>query len=150
MINFIKQIKEEPESAFINRKKDFITNDIVVSENEQTESRSTTKTNNKDLSESNTLIDPSLITEDILNRQAKTLELLNRCDIVDEKISTLKNILISQTKEVSKTVDISKDPIVLAAARKVFKKNAKVITKEMYLEAVDKLRTLQNKTIELK
>lgn len=147
-MNFIKELSEDQESTFINRALDSANGSIIV---DGKKSINLDKDNKfKDFNKAKDDEFNKLLTDDILIRQAKTRLLLEKIDIVDSKIDSIKNTLLSQISEFEKSVNIEKDPLVLKAVRKIFKKNTKVITKDMYLEACARLQNLQNKSIEIK
>lgn len=86
--------------------------------------------------------------EEIVRKQKKVKKLLTNCDKLDNSVDNIINNLKNQTKDYDIQVDISKDPLLKMAVRKIFKKSYKYIDKRMYLYAIDRLLELQNKRLE--
>lgn len=91
---------------------------------------------------------PPIPMEDIVRRQKKVKKLLANCDKLDASIGSIVTNLKNQTKDYDVQIDISKDPLLKMAVKKIFKKSYKYIDKNMYLYAIDRLMELQNKRLE--
>lgn len=86
--------------------------------------------------------------EDIIGRQRKVREVSSLCDKLDKEIDSILTTISSQIKDYDVQVDISKKPLLKKAVRKIFKKPYNYINKEMYLDAVKRMRELQDKLVE--
>lgn len=86
--------------------------------------------------------------EDIISRQRKVREISSLCDKLDKEIDSILATISSQIKDYDVQVDISKKPLLKKAVRKIFKKPYNYINKEMYLDAVKRMRELQDKLVE--
>lgn len=92
---------------------------------------------------------PSKVTiEDAIRREKKVKTLLAKIDKVDEEINKLQETIAKQTKNFNFQVDISNNPPVRKAVKKIFKKPLKYIDKEMYLYAIKKLQQLQDERLD--
>lgn len=91
---------------------------------------------------------PPIPMEDIVRRQKKVKKLLANCDKLDASVGSIVTNLKNQTKDYDVQIDISKDPLLKMAVKKIFKKSYKYIDKNMYLYAIDRLMELQNKRLE--
>ena len=148
-IELVNDLIPESESTFITRKVGLKKKNKFKKENSYSKEEQELELIDNSLLESNLAkVEGPISLDDIVNNQRKTRLILDKFDKVDSRVSNLRSTIEKQLSDYDIQIDISKDPLLCTAVKKIFKKSLKYINKEMYLIAVDKLKEIQEQRID--